>query len=293
LRDLSIYVMPLWLLTFPQLMPHRFVMILAVGSIVVGGILAYSGPPVYVSGTPRLASITGGITQMHPSAQLIALQLVLIYEYYRAGMLSRLIAWPTMLFSVLLLIGYGGRNEMVFVGAYFATLGYFRFRSNSLVNWSPPILLVLLVIASVAALSFGHNVQEWGSGRIGVWQHRLGLIWNRDLLTFLFGGGLGADAIWNPQWWWWVDEPANAHNGYLHIVMETGLIGLVGALIFLVGLYMRLPGGSKSIVIALIVATFFSNSYFQTPLLAFNFFMLASVSMHCWNVRLEHGQDAP
>ena len=89
--------MPLWLLAFPEIMPHRLVMALAVGSTVIGGVMALAGPPVYVSGTPRLASITGGITQMHLSAKFIALQLVLVHEYYRAGMLSRLFAWPTML----------------------------------------------------------------------------------------------------------------------------------------------------------------------------------------------------
>ena len=125
-------------------MPHRLVMVLAVGSTVIGGILALSGPPVYVSGTPGLASITGGgiggsiagglgglmyqepPRSMHQSATFIALQLVLVHEYYRASMPSGRTAWTTILFALPILIGYGGR--MIFIGAYFASLGYFRFR---------------------------------------------------------------------------------------------------------------------------------------------------------------------
>jgi hypothetical protein len=276
-RDLSIYVMPLWLLAFAEIIPYRFVIVLAVGSTVVGGILALSGPPVYVSGTPRLASITGSITQMHPSAMFIADQLVLLHECYRARMLSRFIAWPTMLFALVILIGYGGRGEELLVAVYFATLGYFRFRSVPAVRWSPPILLVLFVTASAAALSFGHDVHEWGSGRIGVWQHRLGLIWNRDLLTFLFGGGLGADSIWNPQWWW-MDE-VSAHNDFLHIMMEAGLLGLIATVIFLAGLLMRLPGSSKSIVIAVAISSFFGNGHLQSPLLAMNLFIVRLIPL--------------
>ena len=270
---------------------------LAVTSTLVGGIVGLSAPPMYPSyygsGRGILASFTGGITQRHPSPMFIALQLVLVHEYYRAGMVSRLIAWPTILYSFLLiLVGYSGRTEMMFLGAYFASLAYFRFRAVPAVRWSPAIVLVLIVIASAVALSIGHHVQDWGSGRIGVWQYRLGLIWHRDLLTFLFGGGLGADSIWSGPQWYFMGE-MHAHNDYLHIMMETGLLGLVAALAFLAGLFMRLPGSSKSILVALVVSSFFSNGLLQSPLLAMNFFILAAAAFHCWHVRYAQGRTDP
>jgi hypothetical protein len=295
LRVLSLYVMPLWLLAFPSVMPHRLVIALAVTSTLIGGIVGLSGQPMYPSyeaGRGILASFTGGITQRHPSPMFIALQLMLVHEYYRASMVSRLIAWPTILFALLILIGYRARNEMLLVGAYFATLGYFRFRGVPAIRWSPPILLALFVIASAVALSFGHDVQEWGSGRIGVWQYRLGLLWHRDLLTFLFGGGLGADLIWSgPVWYWLGDQPA--HNDYLHIMMEAGLLGLVATLAFLAGLFMRLPGSSKSILVALVLSSFFSNGLLQSRLLAMNFFILAAAAFYGWHVRYAQGRTDP
>lgn len=59
------------------------ILVLAIASILLGGILALLGPAVLVSGTPRLASITGGSLQMHASAMFIALQVILLTEYYR------------------------------------------------------------------------------------------------------------------------------------------------------------------------------------------------------------------
>jgi hypothetical protein len=293
LRVFSLYVMPLWLLAFPRVIPHRLLIALAVGSTLIGAIVGISHPPMYPSyegGRGILASFTGGVTQRHPNPMFIALQLVMVHEYYRAGIVSRLVAWPMILFCfVLIAVGYQGRNEMVFVGAYFATLGYYRYRAVPAIRWSPPILLVLFVITFAAALSVGHDVQDWGSGRIGVWQYRLGLIWHRDLLTFLFGGGLGSDFIWSgPVWKFMGNMPA--HNDYLHIMMENGSLGLVAAFVFLAGLFMRLPGSSKSVLVGLVVSSFFSNGLLQSTLLAMNFFILAAVAFYIWHVRYAQGR---
>lgn len=283
MRNVAMFVMPVWLLSFPEHLPHRFLCIVTILGILLGGMIALTGTPVYVSGTPRLGSITGSLTQMHPSAKFMALQLVVVFQYYYARLLSAKIAVPVMLFAVAILIGYRGRNEMLFVLAYFAGLLYFRYRGVFAVKWTPPVLLLLAIVIAAAALHLGEHVEKWGSGRIGVWEHRLGLIWGRDVLTFLFGGGLGADQIWNPQWWW-MDEAA-AHNDFLHITMESGLVGLIASIIFIAALLMRMPGNSKSIVLALIVESMFSNGQFQSPLIALNYFLLAAVSIYCWQRR--------
>lgn len=283
LRNIVIYVMPLWLLAFPAYLPHRLLIALALASIVVGGIIAFTGPPVYVSGTPRLASITGGLTQMHPSAKFIALQLVIVHQYYYSRLVDGRLAIPCMIFSAIILFFYGGRNEAVFVVSYFGILLYYRYLANAAIKWSPLFLVFLALVVAAVALYFGENVNKWGSGRIGVWEHRLGLIWSRDLLTFLFGGGLEADQIWNPQWWWMDD--VTAHNDFLHITMETGIIGLIAVIIFIGALLARLPGNSKAVVVAMITESLFSNGQFQSPMLALSYFLLASLSIYCWQRR--------
>jgi hypothetical protein len=283
MRNVAMFVMPLWLFALHQHLPHRLLCIIALSSIVLGGVIALTGSPVYVSGTPRLGSITGGLTQMHPSAKFMALQLLLVHQYYYGRLLNARIALPFMIFAGIILAGYGGRNEILFVLTYFLCLLYFRYQKVPAVKWSPPILIALVIVISAAALQLGEDVQNWGSGRIGVWEHRLDLLWNRDLLTFLFGGGLGADHIWNPQWWW-MDEAA-AHNDFLHITMESGLVGLVACGMFIAGLLMRLPGSTKALVVALVVESTFSNGQFQSPLIALNYFLLAAAAISCWQRR--------
>lgn len=289
-RNIIIFVMPLWLLAFPEYLPHRLLIAMALISIVVGGMIAFGGPPVYVSGTPRLASITGGLTQMHPSAKFIALQLVIVHQYYYARMVDRRLAIPCMAFAAIILFFYGGRNEAVFVLSYFCVLLYYKYMANAAIKWSPISIILLAIVFGAVALYFGENVNKWGSGRIGVWHHRLGLIWSRDLLTFLFGGGLGADQIWNPQWWWM--EDVTAHNDFLHITMETGVIGLIAVFIFIGALLVRLPGNSKAIVVAMISESLFSNGQFQSPMLSLSYFLLASLSIYCWQRRSAEKEGA-
>jgi hypothetical protein len=151
----------------------------------------------------------------------------------------------------------------------------------------------LFVIAFAFAWSVVPDIQSWGSGRIGTWQYRLGLIWSRDLLAFLFGGGMRSDWIWSPQWWFFFEFVQNAHNDYLHIMMESGLVGLIAALVFLAALLMRLPGDSKSTVIALAVTSFFANTYFQSPLIAMNLLLPAPVAFYFWHLRHAQGRTHP
>ncbi|MEZ5865782.1 MAG: hypothetical protein R3D25_17570 [Geminicoccaceae bacterium] len=61
------------------------------------------------------------------------------------------------------------------------------------------------------------------------------LIWNRDIVPFLFGGGVNADFIWTPEWSF-ADEGMSAHNDYLHIIMDHGIVGLIAIATMIAGL---------------------------------------------------------
>ncbi len=166
-RNVVMFVMPVWLLSFPEHLPHRVLSIIAISSILLGGMIALTGAPVYVSGTPRLGSITGGLTQMHPSANFMAIQLLVVFQYYYARSLDPKIALPVIAFAVAILVGYGGRNEMLFVLAYFAGLLYFRYQGVFAVKWAPPVLILLAIVIAAAALHLGEDVEKWGE-----WSHR-------------------------------------------------------------------------------------------------------------------------
>ena len=124
--------MPLWLLAFPEVIPHRFVIVLAVGGTVVGGILAFSGPPVYAGGRRDWPDHRRYYAVSSDDPNCFA-------HIARATRPPRT-----------------GAGRDIFV-----TLGYFRFRvASSGQMGCPPILVVLFAIASAVALTYGHDASR-------------------------------------------------------------------------------------------------------------------------------------
>jgi hypothetical protein len=289
LRTLILPLMMIWVLSYPLALPGNLLRWCAILSILLGTAIALTGAPVYVSGTPRLGSITGGLDQMHPSAKFLSLQLVLVDVLRRGRMMSATLAWGLIGVSFVVLLGYGGRNELVFVAAYYGGLAYFRYRGITIVKWSPPILLGFFLLVSYVALSLGTDVQSWGSGRIGVWQYRIQLLAGRDLIPLFFGGGVGSDIIWTPEWWYF-DEGLTAHNDYLHFLMENGLIGLLAMGLFSYAIWIRVFTEGRAVLIGVLVNSAFSNGFFQSPLLAMNLALIFSASII---VRLARDEPEP
>lgn len=270
IRKLVLPLIMIWVLTFPLALPRSLLWWVAVLGSIVGVVIAFSGPPVYLGGgfdDPRLASITGGLNQMHPSTKFIALQLVLVDVLRRGGLMTPKVAWPLTALCAAALIGYRGRTEILFIFIYYLSLVYSHFRKITIVKWSPPIIFTLVVTVSIIALYVGENVQYWGSGRIGTWYERLVLVVNRDIVTFLFGGGIGSDRVWTSQWAF-ADEGLIAHNDYLYFLMEHGLFGLFIPVMFLWGLWLRTHSYGHAIVAAVAVSSFFDNGFFRSPLLS-------------------------
>lgn len=278
LRKLILPIMMIWVLSYPLALPAGLLRWCAILSILLGTAIALTGPPVYVSGTPRLGSITGGLDQMHPSAKFLALQLVLVDLMRRGRMMSPILSWGLIGVCFGVLLGYGGRNELVFVFAYYGSLVYFHYRGITIVKWSPPILLGFFLLVSYIALTLGTDVQSWGSGRIGAWEYRIHALVARDLMPLFFGGGVGSDVMWTPEWSY-ADEGLTAHNDYLHFMMEHGLVGLVALMLFIYAIWLRVFAEGRAVLIGVLVNSFFSNGFFQSPLLSMNLALLLSASM--------------
>jgi len=283
LRKTVLFVMFIWVLAYPTSLPLRLLIIFAIFGTLLGGAIALTGEPVYVSGRPRLGSITGGLDQMHPSARFIALQIILLHQLRMYDLLSARIAWPLIIFGIALLIGYLGRNELVFVGVYYCSLMYFRYGKDPIIKWSVLPVTGLIIVAAVVALLVGSHVQDYGSGRIGTWQHRLNLIWDRDLTTFLFGGGVNADRIFTPQWDF--GEAFLSHNDFIHYTMENGLIGLAALCAVFGALWARVPDIGKAIVLGVLATSFFDNGFFQQPLLSLNLALVLALSIVGWQLK--------
>ena len=278
LRNIAWPLMLIWILSYPMALPRGFFCWYALIFTLLGAVVAFTGPAVYVSGTPRLGSITAGLDNMHASAKLMALQVILIDQLRRARLLDPKIAWGLVAVAAAVLLGYGGRNEQLFVLIYFGALYLLPRQHDLLLRFGPFVALGFIVIAGAVILQIVDDPGDLGSGRIGVWSYRLGLLAERNPVTFLFGGGVGSDVIWTPQWRY-MEDGSTAHNDYLHAMMESGLVGVVVMFVILYALWLRLTLDGRAIVVAIAVNSFFSNGFFNTPLLALNLSFVMAVSL--------------
>ncbi|MBE9015944.1 hypothetical protein C7Y66_14030 [Chroococcidiopsis sp. CCALA 051] len=104
------------------------------------------------------------------------------------------------------------------------------------------------------------NNSENLSGRDEIWTERMSLLDKEPLLWF-FGGGFGSA----------IDSGSNAHMLYLHIIIETGLIGLlIFAFLFykILSLLYEYEQGTKPVfwvTIALLFSSMTQETFYPTP----------------------------
>lgn len=266
IRVLVVPIMLVWIMAFPLALPNRLLWFVAVVGTLLGAYLAFTGEPVMVSLTPRLGSITGGLDQMHPSAKFMALQFILADLLRRARIMAPALAFALMALCIVVLLGFGARAQFLLVIGYFAALGYFAMRRVVVVRWAPILILVLVVTAATIALMVGEDTSSWGSGRVGAWQYRLVIIGKWDVLKIIFGGGIGADKVWDPEWWW-AEDGMISHNDYLYIFMDHGIFGLLSYVFFFWALWLRSFNLGRAILVGMAISSFFDNGYVRTPLL--------------------------
>ena len=276
-RSIAWPLMLIWVLAYPLSLPRSLLVWYAIIFTLIGAFVALTGPSVIVSGTARLASITSGIDNMHASAKLMAVQVLMLDQLRRARLLDARLAWGLIGIAGFIMLGFGGRNEMLFVMCYYGAQLYFRWRNDIVIWYAPFIAVGLALIAATVILQVVSNPGSLGSGRIGVWAYRIYLITHRDALTFIFGGGVGADRVFTPQWWYFDD--AAAHNDYLSNTMDGGIVGLVSMFVMFYGMWLRLPTDGRCLVIAIGVNSFFANGFFTSPMLALSLSFVLTMTM--------------
>ncbi len=269
-RRLVLPLMMIWTLSYPLALPVRLLRGAAIFGTVYAGYIVLTEPQFVYNvndGYLRFASLTGGLDQVHLSAKFVALQIVLLDLLRRARLMRPAVAWAMIGICVVLMDGYGARAQLLFVAIYWAYLFYCTYRRDFVVRWLPALGFVLFVTGAVIALQVGTDVGTWGSGRIGTWHYRFLLIGERDLVTLLFGSGVGADNMWTPQWGWG-DDTLISHNDYLYFLTDHGIVGLLIPATFLFALWTRVGTYGRAIVIAIAITSVVDNGYFRTPMLA-------------------------
>ena len=257
-KFLGVYMFALWAFTYPEAFPRRLIAFLAVGTLIGGGAYAVFAPPVqapgeeyfaYITGVPqhKVASLKGGnfhalVGARHVSAMFILLNILLVDQLRRLRVLSPIFAWSLIAFGTCIIVGYWSRNNLVSLAIYFLFVFYHDSRHKRIVG---PLYFLFfgLFFAGILAVASFVSTEElyyWGSGRIGTYVHRIDLLAGRDLGSLLVGTGLGSDWF---RSYTWLSTEKNAHSFYFSDLIEIGIVGLVGHLIFVAVIYLRLPPG--------------------------------------------------
>ncbi|MBN1162870.1 O-antigen ligase family protein [Patescibacteria group bacterium] len=119
-------------------------------------------------------------------------------------------------------------------------------------------------VPHVYALGDGNKVSDPGYIRFGLWRGSLDVI-RSSFKVFSIGSGLGTfpyvfqdyrplSLNYSSEWDFVFNKP---HNYYLELWIETGIVGLLAYLIFLFGLFKRVPKPFIPVLMAFVVTNFF------------------------------------
>jgi len=255
--------------------------LLVVGSVLIvvsAAVHAVVMPPVYLNTSWRWAPFSAGL---HTSAYTIALATLLLLELFVQKFVGRNITYLFVGIGLLIFYYYGVRTALILAFVFFA-VDFAQHMARRTKVGSTQFLLVLisLMFISLPAILFvlsGLGFEELSyitSGRLANYVERFADIWGRPLSTFLFGTGPGSDKLVTAVWWWIAN---NAHNDFITLLWEGGVLALVAMLAFLFVLYRKNSQLLLAPVLAIVVSSAASNALFVRPNVAFLMFCLMAL----------------
>lgn len=140
-------------------------------------------------------------------------------------------------------------------------------------------ILFLIIIALVYVVTeplIISSLDWWSSGRLSMYSAKLEQLAGFGIAAVLFGKGVGADLI-STDIWWWVAK--GAHNDYLTLLVEQGMLFLI-CVFLLLGYLFKSFKGDRFLGLVVIVYAFtsmVSNGFMVRPLAAYVIFLSACV----------------
>lgn len=258
-----------------------------------------TNPPVEVSDTYRLGSVTGGLDLMHPSAYAVAgITLMCLFLAFSRQFNPRLGA--TMLpfwgiVSVLLLFtleGFGVRTIFVMLASFVVFYLVYTPRNRTVIATAIPVVLVLFLFFAVFVVdkTFWVSISDLGSGRIGAYIQRFEIFASREFPQRMLGTGIGSDYFFGKYEWRHGEK--DSHNDYLSMLIELGVVGLGFFVVYAVGLFMlskdRLTFAITSMIL---LSSLVSNAALFRPNLGTLFGITALLGRSVWAIQREVAQE--
>lgn len=245
-------------------------------------------PQVYLNTSWRWAPFSAGL---HTSAYIIALAALLLMELLSQGFIRRSIAIFYIVIGLVIFYFFGIRTSMLLVLTFFV-IEFSRWITKRLKRNTAEIFLVYLslILIFLTILSFivlNYTFEELStitSGRLSSYVERFSIIWGRPLSTFLLGTGPGSDKILTAAWWW---DAKGAHNDFITLLWEGGILALAAMLGFLFFLYRKNPQHLMAPVLAIVISSAASNALFVRPNVAFLMFCLMALRIDRPSARIK------
>jgi O-antigen ligase len=244
----------------------------------------------------------GPFTQKNLLARLMVLTAIVFLLLVLENRKHRYWLWGTFSLSIFLILMTGSKTALLlFLMAVMLLPLYnaLRWQDTKVI---PLIIILVLVTGSIAVfvignwenilLSLGRDTTL--SGRTNLWEGALEKIGERPWLGYGYQGfwqeGGGAEMIWKAEGY----KPPHAHNGFINITLDLGLVGLFLFLLTITANYLRaiawLRLGTTTIELWPIfyVTFFFMYNHSENTIIAHNsifWALLVSVSLSMKRMR--------
>jgi len=263
LRETLPLVATLAILSFPDAMPIKTLRTIAIIGLPVATIMALSGEPYIRNDIYRLYVFTGGEEGLHATAFFIFGNIIIVDQVRRHALIPQVIGWGLIALGIALLWSYKVRTTELMLMVYYLGTFFQQYKSSPIVRSFFYFCCFLIVLGIFAFfLTTETNIGSLGSGRIGAYIHRFDMLANREVQVFLFGSGPGTDLFLSVGW---MDKLRDSHNDFIHILVERGIIGLLGVFSFIVAVLIRVVGTGRAIIYAIVVGSIVSNALLSRP----------------------------
>ncbi len=280
-KAIAVYAMAIWILSYADVLPIRLLRGVVIVTIILGALIAVAGPSATkTAGLEVWAPITGRsffpwTPGIHASAYFMLMSVFLLDQMRRFDLVPAVVAWPLLALGTVVSLGYHSRTAWLMLAVYAVYTLYHSTKGAETIRALFFAGLALSLVGMAAYLTHtDENILTLGSGRIGNYIHRWGVLSSRELAPLLFGTGVDSDWFTSPIWSWQV---SNSHSDLIHTVVETGLVGLGGLCLVFLGLYLGLPGSAKAFFYVLVISGLITNGLLMHVSTIVYFFLAAGL----------------
>jgi O-antigen ligase len=286
----------------------------ALGIIVVFSLLfSLAFPGAAIETGINAGSWRGPFVQKNVLARMMVLSAIVFLLVALENRRYRYILWGAFGLSILLILLSGSKTALLLLLTIIFLLPFYK-----ALRWSDTVVIPLVIVAIVLAGSIAAIVVgNWEnllmglgrdptlSGRTTLWELAIELIGKRLWLGYGYQGfwkeAGGAAVIWKAEGY----KPPHAHNGFVNISLDLGLIGLLFFLLTIAVTYFRgiawLRLGRTSIELwPIFYATFFfmynhsENTIIEHNSIFWVLLVSASLSMKRLRaIKPEYSQESP